>query len=97
MAVSGGESVDWLALGGGCTDFALDARVDAREPVRFRMLSPIIGRDPPSIDVRVESTPFLSEAALGLRFRDSKSPASNNPGPTDFLGGFTIFEFETGG
>ena len=85
--------MDWLTLGGGCTDFALDAR----EPVRFRMLSPIMRRDPPSMDERVDSTPFLSDAALGLRFRDSKSPASYSPGPTDFLGGFTIFEFETGG
>lgn len=83
----------WLVLGGGWTDFALDAL----DPVELRKASPIIGRDPPSMDARVDSIPPLSEDTLGLRFRDSKSPESNKPGPTDFLGGFTIFEFETGG
>jgi hypothetical protein len=62
-----GESMDWLARGGGCTDRALEAR----EPVRVRVVSPM-GREPPSIDERVESTPFLSPVAmLVLRFRES--------------------------
>ncbi len=89
-----GDNVDWLARAGGCTDLALEAR----EPVRFRVTSPK-GRGPPSIDERVESKPFLSDtdAALGLRFRDSKSLLSKTPGPTDFLGGFTMFVLETGG
>lgn len=63
-----GESMDWLARGGGCTDLALDARA----PVRVRVVSPM-GREPPSIDERVESRPFLSApvAMLVLRFRES--------------------------
>ena len=88
--------MDWLVLGGGCADLALEAR----EPVRVRVVVSRIGRDPPSTDDRVESKPVLSvkEAMLGLRFRASWSLPSKPPGPTDFLGGgLTILELETGG
>jgi len=51
------------------------------------------------MEERVDSKPFRSDmdAILGLRFRDSKSLPSYKPGPTDFLGGFTALELDTGG
>jgi len=89
-----GESMDWLARGGGCTDLALEAR----DPVRVRVVSPM-AREPPSIEERVESRPFLSApvAMFVLRFRESKSDPSYMPGPTDFLGGLTTCVLDTGG
>lgn len=89
--------VAWCNRGGGCTDLALDAR----EPVRLRVVSPP-SRDPPSMDDRLEpGMPDLSEsdATLGRRLCAGRfSPSySYTPGPTDFLGGFAILLFDTGG
>lgn len=83
----------WLVLAGGCTDLAFELRELARTRVESAT-----GRDPPSMDRRVASSPFLSdnEMALGLRLRVSNSPPSTTS-PVDFLGGLTMFELETGG
>lgn len=80
-----------LPRGGGCTDLALEVRVDSG-----------IGRGPPSmdIDVRTGSVPFRSpsEATLGLRLRASASVLPSTSDPTDRLGAFTVlFVLETGG
>lgn len=88
------DSMDWLALGGGWTDLALELR----ELALGRKKSPI-GRDPPSTEDRVgRSIPALSdsEATLGRRLRGSNSPPSPTS-PVDFLGGLMMVELETGG
>lgn len=93
-ALVSGDSMDWLALGGGCTDLALELL----EPEWARKKSPI-GRDPPSTEDRVaDSSPALSdsEAALGRRLRGSNSPPRPTS-PVDFLGGLPTVVLETGG
>lgn len=80
-----------LPRGGGCTDLALDVRVDSG-----------MGRGPPSTDtdVRTGSVPFRSpsEATLGLRLRASASELPSTSDPADRLGAFIVlFVLETGG
>lgn len=93
-ALVSGDSMDWLARGGGWTDLAFEVL----EPLWARKKSPM-GRDPPSTEERVGgSSPALSdsEAALGRRLRGSNSPPRPTS-PVDFLGGLTMVVLETGG
>lgn len=62
VLLSAVDRLEWLTRGGGCTDLALAAR----DPVR---LLSFMGRDPPSMEERVDSAPVLSDmdAKLGRR------------------------------
>lgn len=90
-----GDSMAWLARGGGWTDLALELR----ELAWARKKSPV-GREPPSMEERTEGSarPFRSdsEVTLGRRLRGSKSPPSPTS-PVDLRGGLMTVALETGG
>lgn len=95
--VSGVDRLAVLARGSAwCIDLAFVALLF----VRFREASKPTA-ELPSIEVRVESIPPLPTfpMRLGLRRWAVRLPksVSMTPGPMDFLGGFAILVFDTGG
>lgn len=94
-SASVGSRFIWPERAGGCTDFALAARV---LPI-YRRPSALPAKEL-SIEVREKSATSLSAARLGRLFAlDAKVSVRSGvmPAPIDLRGGFGFIVFDTGG